>query len=116
MSGQPGTKTFLAGIFPGLDAGACGETLANLFAPPALPPLPHRLTPKLLREAIASVLERVSAYELADECVCFGLPGEAENEDTATTTAASCCLPTLGSWTWQSGSSMRSRRDSAARW
>jgi hypothetical protein len=35
----------------------------------------------VLREAIASVLERVSAYELADECVRFGLPGEAENED-----------------------------------
>jgi hypothetical protein len=35
-----------------------------------------------LRKAIASVLQRISANELADECVRFGLPPEAENEDS----------------------------------
>jgi hypothetical protein len=35
----------------------------------------------VLREAIAGVLAGVSAYELAEECVRFGLPGQAENED-----------------------------------
>jgi hypothetical protein len=35
--------------------------LADLFAPTAPPPRPDRLTPKVLREAIAGVLERVSA-------------------------------------------------------
>jgi hypothetical protein len=56
--------------------------LADLFAPAAPPPLPDRLTPKVLREAIASVLERVSAAEVAKECVRFGLPPEEEGEDS----------------------------------
>jgi len=51
------------------------------LAPPPPPPLPDRLTPKVLREAIAKALERVSANELAEECVRFGLPPKAENED-----------------------------------
>jgi len=53
-----------------------------LFTPPPPLPLPERLTPTELRKAIASVLERISASELADECVHFGLPPEAENEDS----------------------------------
>ena len=56
--------------------------VADLFTPPLPPPLPERLTPTELRKAIASVLERISASELADECVRFGLPPEAENEDS----------------------------------
>jgi hypothetical protein len=56
--------------------------VADLFTPPPPPPLPERLTPTELRKAIASVLERISANELADECVRFGLPPEAENEDS----------------------------------
>lgn len=47
--------------------------LAGIPLAPSVPsPLP--LTPRVLREAIASALERVSARELADECVRFGLP------------------------------------------
>jgi hypothetical protein len=47
--------------------------LASIPLAPSVPsPLP--LTPRVLREAIASALERVSARELADECVRFGLP------------------------------------------
>ena len=56
--------------------------MADLFTPPPPPPLPEKLTPTELRKAIASVLERISANELADECVRFGLPPEAENEDS----------------------------------
>ncbi len=43
--------------------------------------MPEKLTPTVLRNAIAGVLERISANELAEECVRFGLPPEAENED-----------------------------------
>ena len=53
-----------------------------MFTPPPPPPLPEKLTPTELRKAIAGVLERISANELADECVRFGLPPEAENEDS----------------------------------
>ncbi len=65
----------------GSDSRMFPETPADLFAPAQLPPLPDRLTPKVLREAIARVLERVSANELAKECVRFGLPPEEEDED-----------------------------------
>jgi len=44
--------------------------------------LPEKLTPTKLRKAIASVLAGISANELADECVRFGLPPESENEDS----------------------------------
>ena len=60
---------------------ADGRTLADLFVQAPPPPLPDRLTPKILREAIAGVLARVSANELAQECVRFGLPPEEANED-----------------------------------
>ncbi len=53
----------------------------DLLAPTPPPPLPERLTPTVLRTAIADVLERISARELAAECVQLGLPPEAENED-----------------------------------
>jgi hypothetical protein len=55
--------------------------LTELFTPTPPPPLPERLTPTVLRSAIASALARISANELAEECVRFGLPPEAENED-----------------------------------
>ena len=49
--------------------------------PRSPPPLPDRLTARTLREAIVSVLARVSARELAQECVGFGLPAEDAAED-----------------------------------
>jgi len=77
-----GSKMFPDGMLPGPDEHADdGETLADLFPQAPLPPLPDRLTPKVLREAIASVLAGVSANELAQECVRFGLPAEEEDED-----------------------------------
>jgi hypothetical protein len=66
----------------GSDGKLFTETLKALFAQPAPPPLPDRLTPKVLREAIARVLERVSAGELAKECARFGLPPQEEGEDS----------------------------------
>lgn len=59
-------------MFPGL-----GE-----HAPAPPPPPPGGLTPKVLREAIAIALTKVSANELAEECVRFGLPAEKDNEDS----------------------------------
>jgi len=47
----------------------------------AEPPLPRALTPNGLREAISSVLERVRAHDLAEECVRFGLPPREDHED-----------------------------------
>jgi hypothetical protein len=71
-------------MFPNLDRrGAAGLTVEDLlFTPSAPPPLPDRLTHTVLRKAIASVLERLSANDVADECVGFGLPPETENEDS----------------------------------
>jgi hypothetical protein len=66
---------------PTVNEDAAASWLADVFTPPTPPPLPERLTPTALREAIASVLARISANELAEECVRFGLPLEAENED-----------------------------------
>jgi len=77
-----GSKTFPGRTFPDLHSAEGGPDWVNLFVPPAPPPLPDRLTPRTLRHAIASALERVSASELAGECVSFGLPAEAENEDS----------------------------------
>lgn len=56
------------------------EIFSGFFAPEQPPPLPDRLTPRTLREAIARVLEHVSAYELAEECVAFGLRPQEEDE------------------------------------
>ena len=68
-------------MFPDLDErGPRGETLADLFSRAPPPPLPDRLTPKVLHEAIASALARVSANELAEKCVRFGLAAEEEGE------------------------------------
>lgn len=44
-------------------------------------PLPDKLTPKVLRNAIADVLENARAYDLAEECVRFGLPPQGAGED-----------------------------------
>jgi hypothetical protein len=77
-----GSKVFSNWMFPGEDKDAAnGGSLANAFAQAPLPPLPDRLTPKVLREAIANVLAAVSANELSEECVRFGLPPEEEGED-----------------------------------
>ena len=76
-----GSKMFPDPTSPDLEPAVRGGTLADLFAPTAPPPLPDRLTPKVLREAIAGVLARVSANELAEECVRFGLPSEEAGED-----------------------------------
>ena len=75
------SKMFPDPMSPDLEHVVRGGTLADLFAPTAPPSLPDRLTPKVLREAIAGVLARVSANELAEECVRFGLPPEEAGED-----------------------------------
>lgn len=70
-----------ARVSPNANEDAVPSWLADMFTPPPPPPLPEKLTPTVLREAIASVLARISANELAGECVRFGLPPEAENEE-----------------------------------
>jgi hypothetical protein len=57
------------------------DTALGQHPGPPEPPLPRALTPKALREAIASVLERVRAHDLADECVRFGLPPLEDHEE-----------------------------------
>jgi very-short-patch-repair endonuclease len=80
--GGDSSKMFPDWMFPSQgEHDADGRTLADLFVQAPPPPLPDRLTPKILREAIAGVLARVSANELAQECVRFGLPPEEANED-----------------------------------
>lgn len=80
--GRSGSNIFPDWMFPDPGERAAGEGMpADLFATPPPPPLPDRLTPKVLREAIASALAGVSANELAEECVRFGLPPEKEGED-----------------------------------
>jgi len=77
-----GSKIFPDWMLPDPDEHAAGGgTPADLFAPAAPPPLPDRLTPQVLREAIARALAGVSANELAEECARFGLPPEEEGED-----------------------------------
>lgn len=56
------------------------EIFSGIFAPEPPPPLHDRLTPRVLREAIATVLERVSANDLAHECIGFGLSPQGEDE------------------------------------
>ena len=97
-----GGKMFPDGMFAGLDEHAAdGRALADLFVQAPLPPLPDRLTPKVLREAIASVLAGVSANELAQECVRFGLSPEEEAKTARGTgsgamssggSSTGCCL------------------------
>ena len=67
LPGMPGTGNL----------GAALEDRVQL----AEPPLPRALTPNGLREAISSVLERVRAHDLAEECVRFGLPPREDHED-----------------------------------
>jgi hypothetical protein len=70
-------------IFPGWMFNGADETatMSDLL-PSSVPlPLPASLTPKGLREAIARVLARISANELAEECVRFGLPAQEDRED-----------------------------------
>src|SRR5215469_8733859 len=77
-------KMSLDWLFPNADGQAAqGGTLANLFAPAEPPPLPDRLTPQVLREAITGVIAgSVKAYDLAEECVRFGLePPSTEHDD-----------------------------------
>jgi hypothetical protein len=77
-----GSKMFGDWVSPDPDRRAArGGALEDLFAPAPPPPLPDKLTPRVLREAIASTLADVSASELAQECVRFGLPAEEEGED-----------------------------------
>lgn len=77
-----GNKMFPGWMIPDQDENSAdGGTLQDMFASPLPPPLPGRLTPKVLREAIASTLAGVSANELAEECVRFGLPPEETGED-----------------------------------
>lgn len=58
-----------------------GVSMADIFQL-AQPPLPERLTPQVLREAIARTLtSRVKAYDIADECVRLGLPPERQGEN-----------------------------------
>jgi hypothetical protein len=47
-------------MFPDQEENARGETLADVFAPPPLPPLAGRLTPKVLRFGLPAE-ERVRA-------------------------------------------------------
>ena len=68
-------------VFPPVhptSAAAIEERPSRLPEPP---PLPDKLTPKALRDAIVGVLAGVSADYLEEECMNFGLPGQAENED-----------------------------------
>lgn len=52
----------------------------SLTLPPQ-PTLPDKLTPQVLRQAIVDALYPIKAYNLADDCVFFGLEPACENED-----------------------------------
>lgn len=47
----------------------------------AKPQMPTKVTHRVLRDAIAKALYSVSAYDLADECVRFGLAPQSAEED-----------------------------------
>jgi very-short-patch-repair endonuclease len=49
------------------------DWISQVFAAPPPPPLPATASHRTVREAIATVLARMSANELADECIRFGL-------------------------------------------
>ena len=67
--------------FPDRGERGTGVSVADIFQL-AQPPLPERLTPQVLREAIARTLtSRVKAYDIADECVRLGLPPERQGEN-----------------------------------
>jgi hypothetical protein len=66
---------------PGPDGQDIAGLLSPAFAPPAPPPLPGSASHRSVREAIATVLERVSANELAEECVRLGLEPSACGSD-----------------------------------
>lgn len=67
--------------FPDRGERGTGVSMADIFQV-AQPPLPERLTPQVLREAIARTLtSRVKAYDIADECARLGLPPERQGED-----------------------------------
>lgn len=67
--------------FPDRAERGTGVSMADVFQL-AQPPLPERLTPQVLREAIARTLRsRVKAYDIAGECVRLGLPPERQGEN-----------------------------------
>ena len=75
-----GNQMFPGWIFPGPSSQDPADVLASLLKLPSRP-LPDKLTPKTLREAIASALSEVKAYDLAEECVQLGLPPQADDEE-----------------------------------
>lgn len=76
-----GSQMFPDWIVPDPSAPDPGKVFAGLFRPPEPPPLPDKLTPKVLREAIAGALAEVKAYDLAEECVRFRLPAQNDSEE-----------------------------------
>jgi hypothetical protein len=76
-----GSQMFPDWMFPDPSAPDAGQVFAGLFQPREPPPLPDKVTPKVLREAIAGALAEVKAYDLAEECVRFGLPAQEDNEE-----------------------------------
>jgi hypothetical protein len=76
-----GNQIFPSSMFSSWPAQDSGVVLADLIQSPERPSLPEKLTLKVLREAIASALADVKAYDLAGECVRFGLPAQADDEE-----------------------------------
>jgi hypothetical protein len=75
-----GNQMFPGWMSPGPSSQDPADVLASFFELPPRP-LPDKLTPKTLREAIAAALSEVKAYDLAEECVRLGLPPQAEDEE-----------------------------------
>jgi hypothetical protein len=68
-------------VFAYPPGGDPGVSIADIFQL-GLPPPPERLTPPVLREAIARVLtSQVKAYDIAEECTRLGLPPERAGEN-----------------------------------
>jgi len=55
--------------------------LAAAFTPPPAPPAPTKITPKALRDAIASTLARLNPDDVAEECVRFGMEPRRDDAD-----------------------------------
>jgi hypothetical protein len=71
----------MSGIFPGQSGSDAGWSAAD-FVALSLPRLPEKLTPQVVREAVARTLtSQVKAYDVADECVRLGLRPKGEGED-----------------------------------